>query len=442
MKRSIRFLLLSGVGLFVFMPRAEAAPVPTAFAAADSSDAATLGGLATFLVASADPEATSADAAKPAAKSPDSASPATPDMTNPGEVAATATAASASVGQEAYDPDPGASHQPAPAPFYKTPPGTPPDYGGERDPILDQPHAPLLDVHIIQKDWQNRNFVPGNSPNGTANGLDRWYLPIPVWQRYNNTDIESPYMYQTPQLWDPYKQSILKGDEPVLGQDIFLALTATSFTSYEARDIPTPAGVSTAQANSSEFYGEGNQMEVDQFFTFSLDLFKGETVFQPVTWDLHIQPVYNINYSRVEEDGVLSVDPRGSGSQSDNNGGATNNSGNGDNNNGGNTGPGFGPPGNPGGGFQHIGAERFGDTYLTRTKDFISLQEAFLEIHLADLSDNYDFVSMRVGNQPFNADFRGFVFNDTNLGVRFFGNMDSNRWQYNVAAFDMREKDT
>ncbi len=144
----------------------------------------------------------------------------------------------------------------------------------------------------------------------------------------------------------------------------------------------------------------------------------------------------------MQENGILSVDPRGSGSQSDNGGGATNNSGNGDNNNGGNSGPGGGLPGNPGSGFQHIGPEQFGDKYLTRTKDFISLQEAFLELHIADLSDNYDFLSMRVGNQPFNADFRGFVFNDTNLGIRFFGNMDSNRWQYNVAAFDMREKDT
>jgi hypothetical protein len=65
-----------------------------------------------------------------------------------------------------------------------------------------------------------------------------------------------------------------------------------------------------------------------------------------------------------------------------------------------------------------------------------------VEAHLADLSSNYDSVSLRIGNQPFNSDFRGFVFNDTNLGARLFGNMDSNRWQYNLAAFDMREKDT
>ena len=40
------------------------------------------------------------------------------------------------------------------------------------------------------------------------------------------------------------------------------------------------------------------------------------------------------------------------------------------------------------------------------------------------------------------SDFRGFIFNDTNLGARIFGNYDNNRWQYNLAAFDMLEKDT
>jgi hypothetical protein len=352
----------------------------------------------------------------------------------------------------AFNPDPGASQKPIPAPFYQTPPGTPPDYGQEREPILDQPHAPLLDIHRVQLTFQNRDYPEEELPPGTTAVPDRWDLDIPIWMRYNAPERETPYMYNTPRLWDPYKQSVLKGDVPVMGQDIFLSLTATSFTSFEARDIPTPAGVSTAGANSSEFFGQGNQLEADQFLSFRLDLFKGETVFEPVTWDLHLEPVYNINYSRVEENGVLSVDPRGSNSQSDNTGVFTTTTGNGSNA-GGNP-NGFGAtggtltPGNPGGllgpgpGFQYVGPEQFGSRYTTRIKDFASLQQGFLELHLADFTDNYDFMSFRIGNQPFNSDFRGFVFNDTNLGVRLFGNMDSNRWQYNVAAFDMREKDT
>jgi hypothetical protein len=361
-----------------------------------------------------------------------------------------------------YNPDPGASEKPIQAPFYQTPPGTPPDYGMERDPLLDQPHAPLIDIHRVNKVWQNRDYPEEQLPPGTMGVPDRWDLSIPVWMRYNSPQRETPYMYDTPRLWDPYKQSVLKGDVPVAGQDIFLSLTATSFTSYEARDIPTPAGVSTAIANSPEFYGQGDAQEVDQFVSFKLDLFKGETVFQPVTWDLHIEPVYNINYIRVKETTALSVDPRGSGAQSDNSGVLTNTSGNGSTAGGtagGFTDPSALMPGNPsallgpGGSFQYLGPSGsstatdsvhsvLGERYVTRTKDFASLQEAFLELHLADFTDNYDFMSLRVGNQPFNSDFRGFVFNDTNLGVRLFGNMDSNRWQYNVAAFAMREKDT
>ena len=159
----------------------------------------------------------------------------------------------------AFNPDPGASKKPIQAPFYQTPPGTPPDYGQERDPILDQPHAPLLDIHRVNLTFQNRDYPEEQLPPGTAAIPDRWDLDIPVWMRYNAPERETPYMYNTPRLWDPYKQSVLKGDVPVLGQDIFLSLTGTSFTSYEARDIPTPAGVSTASANSSEFYGAGNQ---------------------------------------------------------------------------------------------------------------------------------------------------------------------------------------
>ena len=54
----------------------------------------------------------------------------------------------------------------------------------------------------------------------------------------------------------------------------------------------------------------------------------------------------------------------------------------------------------------------------------------------------YDFDSLRVGIQPFTADFRGFLFQDDQLGVRLFGTRDNNRWQYNLAWFRRLEKDT
>jgi hypothetical protein len=362
---------------------------------------------------------------------------------------------STSVTDSSYNPDPGAGlKSAAEEPFYTPPPGTPADYGQEREPLLDTPRDSLASVPLIRKNWQNRDYTtpPGGYPAGTEGGLNRWTLGIPTFQRYVADEHESPYADPGvsfpggPEIWDPYKQSILKGDSPVIGQNIFLMLTATNFTSYEARDIPTPAGVSTARSSESEFFGQGDQQEVDEFATFSVDLFQGETAFQPVTWLIHLQPVYNFNYSAVQENGVLSVDPRGSNSQGDNNGGFTNNSGNGNNSNSGGLNSGNDPgslgPGNPGGGFEHVGAGKLGSVYETRTKDFASLQEAFVEVHLTDFSDNYDFCSLRLGNQPFNSDFRGFIFDDTNLGMRFFGNLDNNKYQYNVAAFDMREKDT
>ena len=71
-----------------------------------------------------------------------------------------------------------------------------------------------------------------------------------------------------------------------------------------------------------------------------------------------------------------------------------------------------------------------------------ALQEAFVDYHIRNVSEYYDFDSMRVGIQPFNADFRGFLFQDDQLGVRFFGDRDANRWQYNLAYFRRLEKDT
>ena len=64
-----------------------------------------------------------------------------------------------------------------------------------------------------------------------------------------------------------------------------------------------------------------------------------------------------------------------------------------------------------------------------------SLEEAFVEVKLFDTNDNYDAVSARVGIQPFNADFRGFLYTDNNLGARVFGAFSNNKSQFNLAYF-------
>jgi hypothetical protein len=122
-----------------------------------------------------------------------------------------------------------------------------------------------------------------------------------------------------------------------------------------------------------------------------MELFEGETVFQPVHWAIRLRPVFNVNYIDTMETGVISPNPA-SGE--------------------------------------------------TRLRSWWALQEGFAELHLGDLSDNYDFFAARFGNQTFNSDFRGFIFNDINTAARIFGNIDNNRYQYNLAVFDMREKES
>lgn len=370
----------------------------------------------------------------------------------------------------AFNPDPGAAFKPAPPeyrPFFTNEFRLFPEYEGE--PI--SPGLELPRTNVVLKELQP--VAPTNAPAYgsepldknlklprtntvrnlpiptkfgypdyplTAQGIgvplntqpepDRWRIGFVPWRRYTSGETEIPYETPNPLLWRPYKQSVLKGDVPIIGQDIFLNLTAETETDFEGRRDPTPSNISAARPGSAEFFGESEQVAVQNNFSFAVDFFEGDTVFQPVHWLVHVQPVYNINYLQVHETGVVSPDPRGVANQN------------------------FPPPNNGGifnpgdvtnflnGQLTHGPQDAFGSQQTTRTKEFLSLQEAFFEYHLGDLSENYDFLATRIGNQPFNQDFRGFLFNDINSGWRIFGNIDNNRYQYNVAAFDMREKDT
>ncbi|MEK7748131.1 MAG: hypothetical protein AAB300_03550 [Nitrospirota bacterium] len=192
-------------------------------------------------------------------------------------------------------------------------------------------------------------------------------------------------------LWDPYNQNILKGDLPIYGQDIFLSLTGTFDYTFELRTLPTPSGVSAERSGSVGVFGNDRQSFINQNFILSVDLFKGDTAFKPFDWRIKATFIDNINKLYVEEKGIVNIDVR---------------------------------------------------RRIDRKDDYFALQELFLEVKLADLSPRYDFVSIRGGFQPLNTDFRGFIYNDTNLGIRLFGNHQANRNQYNIAFFDQREKDT
>jgi len=275
-------------------------------------------------------------------------------------------------------------------------PSAPPlrSYGSE--PLTNRLALPRVNVRRERKIYQdfgvpNYRVQKTAYPTNTVPVPDRWRIGFVPWQRYTSGVIEQPYETPNASLWSPYKQSMLKGDVPIIGQDIFLNLTASAETVTEVKRVPTGSSDSTANPGEYVFYGMGEQISIQNYFGFTMNLFQGETVFRPVDWALKVEPVFNVNYLDTQETGVVAP----SAAQG-----------------------------------------------TDRTKTFLALQQAFLEVHLADLSDTYDFCSVRIGNQPFNADFRGFIFNDINSGARFFGNWNNNLWQYNVAVFDMREKDT
>ena len=305
--------------------------------------------------------------------------------------------------------------------------------------IPDDMVLPRKDVRYegrIYEHWHAGHHDHAEYPENFTAIENRYLIPTGVWDRYEDPALaETPYEEKTPYLWHPYYQSKLKGDIPIYGQEYFASLTFQNITDIEVHDIPIPSGVSTARPFGSEFYGRGDQEVIVTNTSLTLDIFRGETSFKPVEWLFRIQPVFNTNYVSGYENGVIAPDPRGLGVGT--NPPPTN--------------PFLGNPGivNPGdidGFLDPLLFPANGDFHRTdatdRFENHLALQQFFFEAHLLDLSENYDFAAMRVGTQTFNADFRGHVFFDSNWGYRLFGNYWKNRLQFNVALFDLFEKES
>ncbi len=194
-------------------------------------------------------------------------------------------------------------------------------------------------------------------------------------------------------LWDPYNgNNVLKGDRPAFGDDWFVALSVISDSTFEDREIPTPVAIPSAPAPGSlDQFGRPRQTVFVENLITEFVLYKGETVFKPPDYEFRVLPVFNLTRVEVDEAGFLKVDP--------------------------------GAP-------------------LTRTEGFVGIQGLFIDKHLRNVSERYDFDSIRVGIQPITADFRGFLFQDSPFGVRLFGTRHNNLWQYNLAWFRRIEKDT
>ena len=202
--------------------------------------------------------------------------------------------------------------------------------------------------------------------------------------------------------FDPYNQNTYKGDRPIdpatvpwlpiKGHDWFFVASGVSDTVVEARTFPIPVGVQTTERPGNlDIFGKDGSEVYSQTFILGAALIKGLTAFKPPDIEYRVALALNVNYVNVPEKRVLFVQP---------------------------------------------------SKPSHRLDHFLGLQELFVDYHVRNTSDRYDFESIRVGIQPFQSDFRGFLFNDQQLGIRYFGNRDNNRWQYNLGAFWRLEKDT
>ena len=217
--------------------------------------------------------------------------------------------------------------------------------------------------------------------------LPRETVPIPDrWRLSDQLKLVN-------QRWfDPYNPNELKGDRPIHGDDWFFNLSVISDTVFEARRLPTPIGAqSTQRPRSDDQFGYGTQSTFVENLIVSLSYLKGDTTFKPPEYEFRLVPVINYNYTTVKEVRVVNIDPRRG---------------------------------------------------TTRRDGFVAIQEAFVDYEYRIVSERYDFDDVRVGIQPFISDFRGFLFQDQPIGVRFFGTRDNNQWQYNVGWFRRLEKDT
>ncbi|MFN9498286.1 MAG: hypothetical protein ACK57E_07510 [Erythrobacteraceae bacterium] len=287
-----------------------------------------------------------------------------------------------------------------------TPPGD--QAQPQTTPNWDEAEAPPVDPELIDgrerpgytaplpERIEQRNEGAIRAPPPEAFLKDQ--LPIPDRWRL----IESLGLVRE-NLLDPYNQNTYKGDRPInpdkvpwlpiKGDDWFFVANLISDSVYEPRTFPIPVGVQTTEdPDRNDVFGNDFSQVFSQTFIVGFALLKGSTTFKPPTIEYRLTLAYNVNYVDVPERRVLFVEP---------------------------------------------------SKPSHRLDQFLGVQEAFVDYHFSQFdNDRFDFISIRAGIQPFQSDFRGFLFNDQQLGVRLFGSRDNNRFQFNLGAFWRLEKDT
>ena len=293
------------------------------------------------------------------------------------------------------------------------------------DPLLDGRRRPGVEQRDLPDAVRQDNPGAVRAPPPEAFPTDQ--IPVPDrWRLIQTLGLVRERWY------DPYNQNTYKGDRPIClptdeeqdrrrklreeaeargepapygsapcrtpkflklkSDEWFFPISVISDTVIEPRTFPIPVGVQTTQLpDRNDVFGDNDSLVLAQTFIVSASLLKGSTAYKPPDIEYRVALAFQGNYVNVNERRVLFVEPS-------------------------------------------KGTDRF---------DFsVGVQEAFVDYHFRNVSDRFDFDSIRVGIQPFQFDFRGFLFQDQQLGVRLFGNRDNNRFQYNLAAVWQLEKDT
>jgi hypothetical protein len=275
----------------------------------------------------------------------------------------------------------------APRAFAEDPVADPAPLGTTADDATDAAQAPAPPEPKIlrRRPGSPPESEPGPEPPPPLPALPSEFVPVPDrWRLVEGIGVHEHW-------WDPYNQNTFKADRPIFGNDWFVNFAAISDSLVEPRRLPTPVGLQLTRKNGVlDSFGEGAQLGLVQNVILSASLIQGNTVFRPPDWEFRVTPAFNVNYASVQELGLLNVNPQK------------------------------------------------GDT---RFDYQIGLQELFVDRHITNVSNRYDFVSVRAGVQGFSADFRGFLFQDNRLGARVFGNWNNNLIQYNLAYFRTIEKD-
>lgn len=246
--------------------------------------------------------------------------------------------------------------------------------------------TPVATETVQTTPTENENFEKRTYRWDITNG--DFNDPLNAYRRYA---ASGEYDYTSGHWWDPFNRNKLKGDYPVFGQQTFFSFTGSAVTAIDGRRLPTPSLVAAENPGSSEFFGKGGQFFLSQLFRFTGELYHGDTSFRPKDWRIVFTPAFDVNYLATQERGIVNINPQ-------------------------------------------RGTDRF--------DDHVGLQQAFFEYKIKDLSPNYDFVSVRAGIQQFQSDFRGFIYSEEQPGLRIFGNLRSDRYEYNLAYFYHLEKDT